>query len=120
MSQYLLLLYDDPAAVKEFKKLSPPEMQKAIQQYVDWTNKAKKSGFWVASNKLADDTGRVVRSRSGNHKVTDGPFAESKELLGGYYIIEASSYDDAVQRIADHPHLAHGGTIELRQIEVLR
>ena len=120
MSQYLLLLYDDPAAVNEFKKLSPPEMQKAIQQYVDWTNKAQKSGFWVASNKLVDDAGRVLRgARSGKPRVTDGPFAEAKELLGGYYIIEASTYDEAVQRTSDHPHLAHG-TIALRQIESLR
>jgi hypothetical protein len=120
MSQYLLLLYDDPAAVKQWRKLGPEEIQKGIQQYVDWTNRARQSGFYVASNKLADDAGRVVRSHSGKHRVTDGPFAESKELLGGYYIIEASSYEQAVQRIQDHPHLAHGGTIELRQIEPLR
>lgn len=119
MSQYLLLLYDDPAAVKQWRNSSPEEIQKGIQQYVDWSNKARQAGFYVASNKLADDLGRVVNARSGQARVTDGPFSEAKELLGGYYLIEAANYDEAVKRVLDHPHLAHGGTIELRQVDVV-
>ena len=49
--------------------------------------------------------------------VTDGPYSETKEVLGGYYLIEAANYDEAVRRCKDHPHLEHGGTIEVRQIE---
>jgi len=120
MSQYLLLLYDEPSGVERFRKLPPDQMQKAMQQYLDWTNKSRQAGFYVASNKLTNDTGRVVRSGSGRPVVTDGPFSESKELLGGYYLIEASSYDEAFQRIQDHPHFAHGGTIAIRQVESLR
>ena len=120
MSQYLLLLYDNPAGVEQFRKLPPAQLQQAMQQYMDWTNKARQSGFYVGSNKLSDDPGRVVRSQSGRTKVTDGPFSEAKELLGGYYIIEASSYDEAFQRIQDHPHFAHGGTIVIRQVDTLR
>lgn len=120
MSQYLLLLYDDPQGVEQFRKMPPEQIQKAMQQYMEWTNKARQSGFYVASNKLTDEPGRVVRSRNGQRRVTDGPFSESKELLGGYYLIEAASYDEALQRIQDHPHFAHGGTIAIRQIESLR
>jgi hypothetical protein len=119
MSQYLLLLYDDPSGVEQFRKLPPDQLQKAMQQYMDWSNKARQGGFYVASNKLSDDHGRVVRSNSGRTKVTDGPFSESKELLGGYYLIEASSYDEALRRIQDHPHFAHGGTIVIRQVDTL-
>ena len=119
MSQYLLLLYDDPTAIQHWLKASPEERQKGMLQYRSWSDKARQSGFYVGSNKLTNDAGRVVRSSSGKTRVTDGPFIEAKELLGGYYLIEASSYDEAVKRALDHPHLAHGGTIEVRQIEVL-
>jgi hypothetical protein len=117
MPQYLLLLYDEPAAVEQFRKLPPAEMQKAMQQYLAWSEKARQKGFYVASNKLSDGSGRVVRSNSGKPNVTDGPFSEAKEVLGGYYLIEASSYDEAVQRTLDHPHLTHG-TIAVREVEV--
>jgi hypothetical protein len=120
MSQYLLLLYDDPSAVEQFRKLPPDQIQKAVQPYIDWGNKARQAGFLLAFNKLSDGRGRVVRSRSGRPQVTDGPFSEAKELLGGYYLIEASSYDQAVQRALDHPHFAHGGTMEIRQVDSLR
>ena len=119
MSQYLLLLYDDPAAAQQFHSLPPDRIQKAMQPYIDWGNKARQAGFLVGSNKLSDEPGRILRSHSGKPRVTDGPFSEAKELLGGYYIIEASSYDEAVKRTQDHPHLAHG-TIAIRQIDSLR
>jgi hypothetical protein len=119
MSQYLLLLYDDPAAVQQFRSLPPDQIQRAMQPYIDWGNKARQAGFLVGSNKLSDQPGRILRSQSGKPRVTDGPFSEAKELLGGYYIIEASSYDEAVKRTQDHPHLAHG-TIAIRQIESIR
>ena len=49
--------------------------------------------------------------------VSDGPYSETKEMLGGYFMIEAANYDEALRLSRDHPHLAFGGTIELRQIE---
>src|SRR4029077_16336391 len=60
--------------------------------------------------------GRVMRTEHGKTRVTDGPYSETKEVLGGYYTIEAANYDEAVQRTLDHPHLEHGGTIEVRQV----
>jgi hypothetical protein len=109
MSQYMLLLYDDPSG---WQKLSPEEMQKAIEKYMAWTKKP----FTLDSKRLGQDTGRVIRSISGKARATDGPYSETKEVLGGYYLIEASSYDEAVARALDHPHLEYGGTIELRQL----
>jgi hypothetical protein len=109
MSQYLLLLYDDPSG---WQKLSPEEMQKAIEKYMAWTKKP----FTVDSKRLGQDTGRVIRSVNGKARATDGPYSETKEVLGGYYLIEASSYDEAVARALDHPHIEYGGTIEVRQL----
>lgn len=107
MAQFMLLLYDDPTG---WEKLSPEEMQKAIEKYMAWTKKA------VDSKRLAQDAGKVIRSGSGKPRVTDGPYSETKEVLGGYYTIEATNYEEAVQRTLTHPHLEYGGTVELRQV----
>jgi hypothetical protein len=109
MSLYMLLLYDDP---KAWAKVSPDEMQKAIEKYRAWRSRP----FTKDSNRLADDHGRVIRSAAGKARVADGPYSETKEVLGGYYTIEAASYDEAVTLALDHPHLEHGGTIEVRQV----
>lgn len=109
MPQYMLLLYANPV---RWQNLSPEEMQKWIEKYMAWTKKP----FVVGSQRLAGDPGRVIRTERGQPRATDGPYSETKEVLGGYYAIEAASYDEAVQRSLDHPHLEHGGTIELRQI----
>ncbi len=69
----------------------------------------------VRAERLAEDVGRVMRSTGGQPRVTDGPYSETKEVLGGYYLIEAADYDEAVRRAMDHPHLDHG-TIEVRKI----
>ena len=109
MPQYMLLLYDDPSG---WHKLSPEEMQKAIEKYMAWTKKP----FTVDSKRLAGDPGRVIRAQGGRPRATDGPYSETKEVLGGFYTIEAASYEEAIQRALDHPHLEHDGTIEVRQL----
>ena len=87
-------------------------MQKAIEKYMAWSKKP----FASDSHRLADDPGRVIRSERGKARTTDGPYSETKEILGGYYTIEAASYDEAVKLSLNHPHLEHGGTIEVRQV----
>jgi len=110
MAKFMLLLYDNPAG---FAGLSPEEMQKATEKYMAWTRKP----FTVDSKRLANDTGRIIRgSKGGKPQATDGPYSETKEVLGGYYTIEAADYNEAVQRSLDHPHLEHGGVIEVRHV----
>jgi hypothetical protein len=109
MPNYFLFLYDDPTG---YVKLSPEEMQKALEKYIAWGQKATNGGYLRGSHRLSEDLGKVIRGS----KVTDGPYSETKEILGGYYLITADSYDQAVQRSLDHPHLEHGGTIEVRQV----
>jgi len=110
MPNYMLLLYEEVPS--RLQKLSPEEMQKAIEKYMAWTKKP----FMVDSKRLASDAGRVIRSQGGKPRATDGPYSETKEILGGFYAIEAADYDEAVQRTLDHPHLEYGGTIEVREI----
>jgi hypothetical protein len=110
MAQFMLLLYDDPT---QWVNLGPDELQQALGKYMEWRNKP----FFVDAQRLAEDRGKVMRSGSGSKpKVTDGPYSETKEVLGGFYVIEAANYDEAVQRAMDHPHLQYGGTVEVRQL----
>src|SRR5436190_13714375 len=102
MARFMLLLYDNPT---DWSKLSPEEMQKAIEKYMAWTKKP----FTVDSERLANDQGRVLRPQSSGVRVTDGPYSETKEVLGGYYTIEAADYDEAVRLAREHPHLEYGG-----------
>lgn len=109
MAQFMLLLYDNPS---NWMNISPDEMQKALEKYMAWTKKP----CTVDTKRLAEDAGRVLRSHGGKPRATDGPYSETKEVLGGYYTIEAANYDEAVRLAMDHPHLEYGGTIEVRQV----
>ncbi len=109
MPQYMLLLYSEPG---KWEKVSPEDMQKAVEKYMAWTTKP----FHVDAKRLGPDGGRVIRSQGGKPRATDGPYSESKEVLGGFYLIEAANYDEAVQRSLDHPHLEYGGTLSIRQL----
>ena len=109
MPQYMLLLYDDRS---KWAQLSPEEMQKAIERYMAWAKKP----FHVRGVRLAEDNGRVMQGNGGKTRVTDGPYGETKEVLGGYYLIEAADYDEAVARAKEHPHAEYGGTIEIRKL----
>lgn len=109
MAQFMLLLYDDPSG---WNRLSPEEMQGATEKFMAWTKKP----FTRDSHRLAADPGKVMRSVGGQTRTTDGPYSETKEILGGYYTIEAADYDEAVRLALDHPSLECGGTIEVRQV----
>ncbi|HET8948717.1 MAG TPA: YciI family protein [Candidatus Polarisedimenticolia bacterium] len=105
MPTYLALLYDDPA---QFEKVSPQEMQAILQRYRSWRIRREGEGAVLSGYKLADGEGRVLRRRAGRPTVTDGPFAEGKELVGGYFVLRAASYEEALAILEDCPHLEFG------------
>ena len=109
MSKFLLLLHQDPSGMQ---RVSPEEMQKAVEKYMAWTKKP----YTVDSQRLAHDAGRVIRSQGGRPVVKDGPYSETKEVLAGYYTIEAANYDEALKLALEHPHLEYGGNLEVRQV----
>jgi hypothetical protein len=86
-------------------------MQKAIEKYRAWTQKPFTKGYM----RLGPDHGRLIRNVNGKPRATDGPFIESKEVLGGYYTIEAENYDEAVKLALTHPHVEYGLPLEIRQ-----
>jgi hypothetical protein len=113
MPQYMLLLHESATAAPE---ISPHEMQAIIQRYKDWSGALAAKGHLRGGNKLQDGTGRTVRPAKGAPSITDGPYTEGKEVIGGYFLIEAAGYDEAAALSRDCPHLDFG-PIEIREIE---
>jgi hypothetical protein len=99
--------------------LSRDEMTRMINEYSAWATKMRDDGRYVASNKLTDDAGKILRPKGGKVVTTDGPYAETKEIVGGYFCIKAASYDEAVKVAETCPHLKYGGEIEVRMIHEL-
>ena len=95
-------------------------MQKIIEKYVAWGAKLRSAGVLVASDKLTDEPGRVMRGKNGQVRVTDGPYSETKEVLGGYYIDSGRSYDAGDGSRPRCPQLEYGGTIEVRQVDEMK
>lgn len=116
MPQFMLLLHRSTTAGPA---RPPAEVQAIIGRYVAWSGELQRSGRLVRGDKLEDGTGRVLRRAGAGVQVTDGPFAEARELIGGTYIVEARDYDDAAALAQGCPHLELGGTIELRRLEVV-
>ncbi len=117
MPQYMLISHDS-SEVPEGVEFTPEMIQAVIQKYNAWMEKLQKSGNLVSLNKLKDnDPGRNLTGFDSNQIVTDGPYAETKEIIGGYWIITAKGYDDAVKLASDCPSLEFGGRIEIREVD---
>jgi hypothetical protein len=112
MPQFVLLLHDDG----RFDHLSPDQMQAVIQRYIAWRARIQKDGRAVMGHKLHDAEGRVMRGAGAALTITDGPYAESREVIGGLFVIDAASYDEVVNLAGDCPHLEFGA-IEIRQVQ---
>jgi hypothetical protein len=111
--QYVLLIYDDegiPAGMDE------AERGAIMKEYFAYTTGLRDKGAYVDGNPLQPtETATSVKVRDGQRLVTDGPFAETKEQLGGYYIVEAESIDEAIDWAEKIPS-ARFGTIEVRPV----
>jgi hypothetical protein len=96
--------------------MSREEGQAVMGEYFAFTEGIKKSGHYVGGNPLQPTkTATTVRVRQGKMSTTDGPFAETKEQLGGYYLIEAKDLNDAIQ-VASKIPAARSGSVEVRPI----
>jgi hypothetical protein len=111
--RYILLIYDNEA---EFSAAPEKQIAEVMEEYGRFTAALKGSGAYVSSGRLRHSTSATsVRIRRGQTLLTDGPFAETKEQLGGYYLIEVKDLDEAVQWAAKVPS-AKFGSIEVRPL----
>ena len=97
--------------------LSPEEMQKIFGRWMKWVQTLKAQGVYLGGYPL-EENGKMLRGPNGQ-KVTDGPFAESKEIVGGYMVVSADSIDQAVVIAKECPGFTYGGSVEVRQIDVI-
>ena len=111
--QYMLLIYDDERALAEMPE---DERNALFGEYFQFTEELQQAGAFVAGDPLQPTaTATTVRVREGERLVTDGPFAETKEQLGGYYLVEADSIDEAIEWAARIPS-ARLGSVEVRPV----
>jgi|SRR5271157_4837356 hypothetical protein len=114
MPDFILLLHR-PAGPPP--AISASEAAAITGEYAGWGERLRREGRIKAGEKLTNDAGRTMRSTAGRIVVTDGPYAESKELLGGFFVIAAADYDEACRLAESCPHFKYGGAIEVRQID---
>lgn len=110
--KYLCLI----CAEKVMEQLSEAEATKHYQEYAEFTKEIKTNGHFIGANRLKPaNEATTIRVRNGKVMITDGPFAETKEQLGGYYVIEAKDLNEAIQVASKIPG-AQMGCVELRPI----
>ncbi|MCA9278157.1 MAG: transcription initiation protein [Phycisphaeraceae bacterium] len=113
MDHFVMLLYGDRTRRGEH---SPEEMQKIIAEYREWYTKLKETGQVIGGHKLMPDDGKIIQHDTDDVIITDGPFTEAKEVLGGLFVIQAASLDEAVALARTCPHVKYGFMTHVRQI----
>ena len=115
--KFLFLIYHDESVLDA---LAEGEMQALVDSALDYDEKIRQSGHYIVSNALQRvRTARTLRVRDGTVSTTDGPFAETKEQLGGFFLIEAKDMDEACEVASRFPP-ARLGIIEVRPVQELR
>jgi hypothetical protein len=111
--EYLLVLYAEEAG---WSNLTKAQQQEGVAAYVAYTEALKKAGVHKGSNRLQPiSSATTVRVANGKSQVLDGPYIESKEQLGGYYLIDVPDLDSALSWAARCPGASHG-TVEVRPV----
>jgi hypothetical protein len=111
--KYMLLIYDTEA---DFEKLTQKQIAEIMEEYGRFSAALKECGAHVSSHRLRPvASATCVRTRNGQPMLTDGPFAETKEQLGGYYLVNVKDLDEALQWAAKVPS-ARFGSIEVRPV----
>lgn len=111
--EYLLLIHADPSG---FASATPAQQAEAMAAYAAYTEALRNAGVWRGSNRLRPaQTATTVRLESGKTQVLNGPYADTREQLGGYYLIDVANLDDALAWAARCPAASHGA-VEVRPV----
>jgi hypothetical protein len=112
--KYLLSIYVDES---QFEGRTEEEGRAAMELWDAYTTETKNAGAFVAGEGLQPTaTATTVRGVDGKPRVTDGPFAETKEQLGGFYMLECKDIDEAIEWAGKIPSIAFGGSVEVRPV----
>ena len=110
MKKFLLLLHED---IEAMQKLSPKEMETLVESHLKWAKKLGEQGYLIEGDGL-DPSGIQIQGK--DSVIKDGPYIESKEMIGGYYLLQADSLDTVVTIAKECPCHLWGGTTEIRPI----
>lgn len=110
MKKFLLLLHED---IEQMKELSPKEMEELIGAHMAWATKLGEEGYLLAGDGL-EESGLQIKGKES--VIKDGPYIESKEMIGGYYLLQAENLDAIVAIAKECPCHLWGGTTEIRPI----
>ncbi len=113
MAEFMLMIRDEGV---DFSKMPKAQAEGIIGLYMEWSKKLRKDGRHKVGEKLKDEGGKSLKVKNGKI-VVDGPYADSKEVIGGFYIVKAESYDEAVEVAKGCPALSYGGSIEIREVD---
>ncbi|MDN5205474.1 YciI family protein [Fulvivirgaceae bacterium BMA10] len=112
MRDFMLILREDFSA---YEHMSPEELQKLVQSHMNWVQELSEKGHFKAGDGLSNE-GKVLKGKNG--MVTDGPHIEAKEGVGGYYLIQANDFEEAIEISKACPTLQYDGTVEVRPIMI--
>lgn len=112
MPKFMLVLYESEVS----RGNAPQEVrEEALRKYTEWRNQLSERGLFLGSERLTAQ-GRVLKPNGKEVRITDGPYAESKEVFAGYWALDVASFEEAVECCRNSPHLEYGGTIEIREV----
>ena len=111
MPKYYLLLTGEA----DYAPLSPAEGEATLKAFMDWSGSLAAEGRLLAAERLSNEEFKILRPGA-NPLSTDGPYAESKEAIGGYFAITAADVEEAAKIASGCPHLQHGGSIQVRGV----
>jgi hypothetical protein len=114
MAKFMMILQSRPGV---WDDVPPAEMERKMERYRAWDQKIRDEGRKVSGEKLAEEGGKVVSLQKGKVSVVDGPYAEAKEVVGGYVVFRAADYEEALALMRECPAL-EDYRIFLRQTDV--
>jgi len=116
--KYLILIHQNRGAREQFASFTPEAQAAGMQAYYDLNAELTRTGEMVSAEALTDDsTATVLSLKSGTVVTSDGPFAESKEMLAGFYLVDVTSLDRALEIAAQIPEVQAGaGDVEVRAV----
>jgi hypothetical protein len=108
MEKFMLIFHNGA-----HQERSPEVMQADMGKWMAWIDKLRKDGKYLSGEPLLPG-GKLIKGA--DKKVTDGPYTEGKEVVGGFFIIDAANYDEAATIAKDYPDYHYGGSVQVRQI----
>jgi hypothetical protein len=113
MAKFMLILHNPPGV---WENGPPEELARKFESYQAWANRLRDSGRYVSGEKLGAEGGKLLSLQKGRVTIVDGPYGEAKEVVGGYMLLRAANYEEALELIRDSPFLSDC-RLELRQTD---